>query len=454
MAATNEYVTLEDIINQFMIVYVGEGKTISKVNRIDATFHAQRALQELSYDTLKSISSKECEVPASLKVPLPPDYINYTKISWVDSAGIKHPIYPTSKTSNPTRYQTDSNGDYLLGDNEEYIPSGELIVNGDFQDREHGWGINMEEQTPGTITSYQETLDGGLPLTGWFIGFDGNAVRGYQIPQNVGIKQTGIPIINGQDYKISIDASGYTSGRFAVILVDEQGISTDAGNITGNGTFTATVTAGDGSSGYVASQLFIYNEHPTQNGDVILDNISVVKVGDESESKTWDNYKNNTPSENNNDDYEDDVFWPIHGERYGLDPQHAQVNGSFYIDYRKGNLHLSSNLSGKTIIIDYINDGLDYPEGASETEFSWSATGVHLGSGINTPIVHKFAEEAIYKWIMYAILSTRANTPEHIVRRYKKERFAAIRQAKLRLSNIKLEELSRILRGKSKQIKH
>ena len=68
--------------------------------------------------------------------------------------------------------------------------------------------------------------------------------------------------------------------------------------------------------------------------------------------------------------------------------------------------------------------------------------------------VHKFAEEAMYKWMLYGILSTRANVRENVVRRFKKERFAAIRTAKLRLSNIKLAELTQILRGKSKQIKH
>ena len=68
--------------------------------------------------------------------------------------------------------------------------------------------------------------------------------------------------------------------------------------------------------------------------------------------------------------------------------------------------------------------------------------------------VHKFAEEAMYKWIAHAILSTRANVQEYVVQRFKKERFAAIRTAKLRLSNIKLEEITQILRGKSKQIKH
>ena len=68
--------------------------------------------------------------------------------------------------------------------------------------------------------------------------------------------------------------------------------------------------------------------------------------------------------------------------------------------------------------------------------------------------VHKFAEEAMYKWFAYAVLSTRINTPEYLVARFKKERFAETRKAKLRLSNIKIEEITQVLRGKSKQIKH
>jgi len=123
----------------------------------------------------------------------------------------------------------------------------------------------------------------------------------------------------------------------------------------------------------------------------------------------------------------------VNGERYGLDPQHAQANGSFFIDQRLGRIHFSSNISGKAVILDYISDSL-----GTDGEMQ----------------VHKFAEEAIYKWMAYAILSTRPNIPEYIVQRYKKERFAETRKAKLRLSNIKLEEITQIFRGKSKQIKH
>ena len=85
-----QFASLSDIISQFMIVYVGEGKIISKAKRTDVAFHAQRAMQELSFDTFKSCKAQEITVPATLKMTLPQDYVNYTKVSWVDSAGIKH----------------------------------------------------------------------------------------------------------------------------------------------------------------------------------------------------------------------------------------------------------------------------------------------------------------------------------------------------------------------------
>ena len=60
----------------------------------------------------------------------------------------------------------------------------------------------------------------------------------------------------------------------------------------------------------------------------------------------------------------------------------------------------------------------------------------------------------MYKHIAYAILSTASKIPEYIVQRARKEKIASTRKAKLRLSNIKLEEITQILRGKSKHIKH
>ena len=68
--------------------------------------------------------------------------------------------------------------------------------------------------------------------------------------------------------------------------------------------------------------------------------------------------------------------------------------------------------------------------------------------------VPKLAEDAMYKSILHDIMSTRRNVGRGTIAMLKKDKFAAVRKAKLRLSNIKIEELTQILRGKSKQIKH
>ena len=98
------YITLDDAINNFLIAYVGAGKLVSSVKRTDIIFHAKRGLQEFSYDTLKSIKSAELTIPASLTLALPQDYVNYVKCSWVDQAGVLHPIYPTNNLTTSPYY--------------------------------------------------------------------------------------------------------------------------------------------------------------------------------------------------------------------------------------------------------------------------------------------------------------------------------------------------------------
>ena len=60
-----QFCSLEDIINQFVAVYVGEDKMISRAKRVDVAFHAQRALAEMSFDTLKSVKSQQIDLPPS-----------------------------------------------------------------------------------------------------------------------------------------------------------------------------------------------------------------------------------------------------------------------------------------------------------------------------------------------------------------------------------------------------
>ena len=122
-----------------------------------------------------------------------------------------------------------------------------------------------------------------------------------------------------------------------------------------------------------------------------------------------------------------------YGQRYGLTPETSQNNGWFNINDREGKIMFSSNLVNQVIIFHYISDGLAYDADMK---------------------IPKLAEEALYMHIAYGILSTKMNIPEYIVRRYKIERRAALRNAKIRLSNIKLDEIIQVMRNKSKWIKH
>jgi len=139
-----QFTSLDDIITQFQIAYVGEDKIISKIKRTDVAFHAQRAMQELSFDTFKSIKAYQIDVPSTLVMSLPHDYVNYTKLTWVDSAGIKHPLYPTSRTSNPFQIRQGDDGDYL------FVEGLEQLVNNDFSDSTDHWTVTVDSSTPGT----------------------------------------------------------------------------------------------------------------------------------------------------------------------------------------------------------------------------------------------------------------------------------------------------------------
>jgi hypothetical protein len=153
------YTSLNDVINGFIATYVGEHKLIGDVKRTDVIFHAKRGLQEFSYDTLKSVKSQELNIPPSLSVAIPQDYVNYTNICYIDGRGVKHPIYPANNlTTSPYEVPLqDSSGQPTqdsIGDN--------LEVNSITNDR---WAAANDRLLSGNITAEDYWAYGGY-LTG------------------------------------------------------------------------------------------------------------------------------------------------------------------------------------------------------------------------------------------------------------------------------------------------
>jgi len=235
---------------------------ILSAKRTDIVFFAKRAMQEFSYDTLKSVRSQELSVPPNLSIPIPQDYVNYVNMSWIDQSGIKHIIYPTTLTSNPTE-----------------IP---------LQD------------------------DKGIPMQDSF----GNNIEGSSITEERW-NTNGIGVINNQ-------------------LEDGSPVWAD-------------VYGGGFGQGFAWQSGF-----------------------------------------------------------YGLQPEVSQINGWFTINERTNSFCFSNDLVGRTIILEYISDGLAYD--------------------LDTR-VPKMAEEAMYAYILHAIISTRINQPEYLVQRLRQEKSAKLRNA-------------------------
>tara|TARA_R110000737_G_scaffold75713_2_gene105907 strand:+ start:1049 stop:2473 length:1425 start_codon:yes stop_codon:yes gene_type:complete len=280
-----EYTRLTDVIDNFLIAYVGVGKLISSVKRTDVIFHARRGLQEFSYDTLKSVRSQELTVNDALNIIIPQDYVNYVRLSWIDGLGVQHTIFPANTL---------------------------------------------------TTDPYANPVQDNL----------------------------GVPTQDSQDS--NVDGTSQTEAAWA---------ANDTRRISG---------------AYI-------NEFA--NADLLYNSL-----------------------------YDQAL-----GQRYGLDPVTSQTNGWFTINEREGRFAFSSDLKNKLIVLEYVSDGNAYD------------------LDVRIP---KLAEEALYAHIIYSILSTNIGVQEYIVRRFQKERSAKLRNAKIRLSNLKPSQIIQVMRGQSKWLKY
>ena len=211
-----EYTKLKDLINGFMVAYVGEDKLIPKVRRTDVIFHAKRGLQEFSYDTLKSIKSQELNIPAGLSLPIPQDYVNYVKMSWIDAAGVKHTIYPTQLSSVPSNTPIQDN----LGN----------IVQDQFGENTEGSSLTQERwegHNPAAITGGGAAMSWNNGMYDWW----GMSSWGYGF-QNYGQRYGGDPVnmnVNGwfsiNEAQGNISFSSDLKGKLIILEYISDGLA-------------------------------------------------------------------------------------------------------------------------------------------------------------------------------------------------------------------------------------
>jgi hypothetical protein len=73
---SNAFISVNDIVNNFIISYTGAGKIIPDSKRTEVIFHARRCLQEFAYETIKSqFIEGPTAVTANQARPLPTDFV-------------------------------------------------------------------------------------------------------------------------------------------------------------------------------------------------------------------------------------------------------------------------------------------------------------------------------------------------------------------------------------------
>ena len=108
-----QYISLYDIVNNFMLIYSGNHNLINNEERFKVLFHAKRAIQELNYDAFKEIKVLELSVDDQLRYILPSDFVNWVRIS-IQRDGILHPLSENIQTNWSRAYLQDNTGTILF----------------------------------------------------------------------------------------------------------------------------------------------------------------------------------------------------------------------------------------------------------------------------------------------------------------------------------------------------
>lgn len=108
-----QYVSLEDIVQNFMLIYNGNNEILNNVERYQVLFHAKRGIQELNYDAMKEIKILQLTVDSQIRFVLPQDYVNYVRVSYYAN-GVLYPMTENIQTMWSSAYLQDNNAKILF----------------------------------------------------------------------------------------------------------------------------------------------------------------------------------------------------------------------------------------------------------------------------------------------------------------------------------------------------
>ena len=108
-----QYVSLYDIVNNFLLMYSGNHSLVNNEERFKVLFHAKRAIQELNYDAFKELKVLELSVDDTLRYILPSDFVNWVRVNLYKD-GYLRPLTENIQILSSLAYLQDQTGKILF----------------------------------------------------------------------------------------------------------------------------------------------------------------------------------------------------------------------------------------------------------------------------------------------------------------------------------------------------
>ncbi|HEY6143735.1 MAG TPA: hypothetical protein VIV55_10025 [Flavobacterium sp.] len=123
------YETLENMVNNFMQNYTGNSTFLGQIERHRVLFWMKKGIQNFTADALREAKAVELELGDALDIIVPPDYVKYVRISWLnEETGVLMPMQPERNITNATAYLQDHKANILF-DSNGYVLEGSSATN-------------------------------------------------------------------------------------------------------------------------------------------------------------------------------------------------------------------------------------------------------------------------------------------------------------------------------------
>lgn len=112
-----QYETLENMVNNYTQNFTGDSSVLGIIPRRQVLFWMKKGIQQFTFDALKEVKAVELELGEDLSIVMPPDYVQYVRISWLDKqTGQFRPMSENRRMAIATAYLQDHEAKILFDD--------------------------------------------------------------------------------------------------------------------------------------------------------------------------------------------------------------------------------------------------------------------------------------------------------------------------------------------------